>query len=253
MKTYTSAPDRSVRGRLDDYAACSSPSSPTQARWRLPGYLHRLLIDRKRKGIEPNYVTPRIHYALAKRLFLPESVVADAGPTGPVLGAHRRSARADEKANRPGPVRPGAGPGVAWPGASLVDGGYGTSGDFCRALAERGPHDIVRVVISTEPPAWDRQAERAGVRRGPQKKRSPSGCDRSPAFDGRSSSCSSRRPNQSVRITGHSSGIRAKSNRVVPNAPDNTLHTAARVFKEFPSMFLPRRLGRPAQHPIPVA
>lgn len=49
----------------------------------------------------------------------------------------------------------------------LADAGYGTSGEFRQALADRGPDYIVgvtdEIVVFTEPPIWDRPAGRRGV------------------------------------------------------------------------------------------
>ena len=49
----------------------------------------------------------------------------------------------------------------------LADAGYGTSGEFRQALADRGLDDIVgvtdEIVVFTEPPIWEQPAGRRGV------------------------------------------------------------------------------------------
>jgi SRSO17 transposase len=105
-----------------------------------------------------HYVSPRGHYPLAMRLYLPESWVADPGrlEKAGVPGSDRRAMTKGEIAlellDR---VRA-----EGLPGRLVVaDAGYGVSGPFRQALAERGLHYIVGVtdemVVFTEEPSWE--------------------------------------------------------------------------------------------------
>lgn len=117
-------------------------------------------------AVPVHYVAPKGHYPLALRLFLPESWAGDA-------------ARLD-RAGVPSEYRTGRTKGQialdlldqaraeGLPGrVVLADAGYGVSGEFRRALADRGLHYIVGVTdegaVFTEPPIWDPPAGRGGV------------------------------------------------------------------------------------------
>jgi SRSO17 transposase len=105
-----------------------------------------------------HYVSPRGHYPLAMRLYLPESWVADARrlEKAGVPESHRRAMTKGEIAlellDR---VRS-----EGLPGRLVVaDAGYGVSGPFRQALAERGLQYIVGVTdemeVFTEEPSWE--------------------------------------------------------------------------------------------------
>ena len=117
-------------------------------------------------AVSVHYVAPKGHYPLALRLYLPESWVADADrlERAGVPGEYRRERTkgqiAPDLLDR---VRAEGLPGRV----VLADAGYGASGGFRQALADRGPHYIAGVtdegVVFTAPPAWDRPAGRGGV------------------------------------------------------------------------------------------
>src|SRR3954453_8992479 len=105
-----------------------------------------------------HYVSPKGHYPLAMRLYLPESWVGDSKrlEKAGVPQEHRRVATKGEIAlellDR---VRA-----EGLPGRIVVaDAGYGVSGPFREGLAERGLHYIVGVtdemVVFTEEPSWE--------------------------------------------------------------------------------------------------
>jgi SRSO17 transposase len=117
-------------------------------------------------AVSVHYAAPKGHYPLALRLFLPESWVADAGrldragvPEG-YRGGRTKGQIALDLLDQ---VRAEGLPGRV----VLADAGYGASGDFRKALADRGLHYIAgvtdEVVVFTAPPAWGRPAGRAGV------------------------------------------------------------------------------------------
>ena len=71
----------------------------------------------------------------------------------------------------------------------LADAGYGVSGDFRQALADRGLHYIAgvtdEVVVFTDPPAWDRPAGGPGSGRPGAGRRPTPSCGRArPARSG---------------------------------------------------------------------
>ncbi|VTR93328.1 transposase : Transposase IS4 family protein OS=Methylobacterium oryzae CBMB20 GN=MOC_1p0068 PE=4 SV=1: DDE_5 [Gemmata massiliana] len=117
-------------------------------------------------AVSIHYAAPMGHYPLALRLFLPESWVADAGrlKRAGVPQEHRRERTKGQIAlDLLDRVR-----GEGLPGrVVLADAGYGVSGDFRQALADRGLHYIVGVtdeaVVFTTPPVWDRPAGRGRV------------------------------------------------------------------------------------------
>jgi SRSO17 transposase len=105
-----------------------------------------------------HYVSPKGHYPLAMRLYLPEGWVADAkrlekaGVPEPDRRARTKGEIALELLDR---VRA-----EGLPGRLVVaDAGYGVSGPFREALAERGLHYIVgatdEMVVFTEEPSWE--------------------------------------------------------------------------------------------------
>src|SRR3954469_3048304 len=105
-----------------------------------------------------HYVSPKGHYPLAMRLYIPESWASDADrlDRAGVPEGHRKAQTkgqiALELLDR---VR-----GEGLPGQLVVaDAGYGVSGPFRDGLAERGLHYIVGVtgemVVFTEKPTWE--------------------------------------------------------------------------------------------------
>src|SRR3954470_12033295 len=105
-----------------------------------------------------HYVSPRGHYPLAMRLYLPESWAGDADrlDRAGVPEEHRRVATKGQIAlELLDQVR-----GEGLPGQLVVaDAGYGVSGPFRDGLAQRGLHYIVGVtgemVVFTEKPTWE--------------------------------------------------------------------------------------------------
>lgn len=117
-------------------------------------------------AVSIHYAAPKGHYPLALRLFLPESWAADAGrlKRAGVPQEHRRERTKGQIAlDLLDQVRAEGLPGRV----VLADAGYGVSGDFRQALADRGLHDVVGVtdeaVVFTAPPVGDRPAGRGGV------------------------------------------------------------------------------------------
>jgi SRSO17 transposase len=117
-------------------------------------------------AVSVHYVAPKGHYPLALRLYLPESWVSDADrlERAGVPKEHRRErAKGQIALDLLDQVRAEGLPGRV----VLADAGYGASGDFRQALADRGLHYIAgvadEVVVFTAPPAWDRPAGRGGV------------------------------------------------------------------------------------------
>lgn len=119
-------------------------------------------------AVSVHYAAPKGHYPLAIRLFLPESWVGNTDRL--------------DRAGVPPEFRRGRTKGqialdlldqVRAEGLSgrvvLADAGYGASGEFRQALADRGLHYLAgvtdEVVVFTGPPAWDRPAGRSGVGR----------------------------------------------------------------------------------------
>src|SRR4051794_23763320 len=117
-------------------------------------------------AVSVHYVAPRGHYPLALRLFLPESWVTDADrlDRAGVPGEYRRERTKGQIAlGLLDQVRAEGLPGRV----VLADAGYGASGDFRQALADRGLYYIAgvtdEVVVFTAPPAWDRPTGGGGV------------------------------------------------------------------------------------------
>jgi SRSO17 transposase len=117
-------------------------------------------------AVSVHYVAPKGHYPLALRLFLPEAWVADADRlvwAGVPAEFRREQTKGQIALDLLDQVRAEGLPGRV----VLADAGYGASGEFRRALADRGLHYIAGVtdeaVVFTEPPAWDRPAGRGGV------------------------------------------------------------------------------------------
>lgn len=118
-------------------------------------------------AVSVHYVSPRGHYPLDMRLYLPESWLGD---TTRLDGAgvpedQRRSLTKGQIALEL--LDRARGEGLA--GRVVVaDGGYGVSGPFRDGLASRGLHYIVGVtdemVVFTEPPRWDAPAAGTGGR-----------------------------------------------------------------------------------------
>jgi SRSO17 transposase len=117
-------------------------------------------------AVSVHYVAPKGHYPLAMRLFLPESWATDAGRSdrAGVPEEYRRERTKGQIAlDLLDQVRAEGLPGRV----VLADAGYGVSGEFRRALADRGLQYVVgvtdEIVVFTEPPDWDRPAGRGGV------------------------------------------------------------------------------------------
>jgi SRSO17 transposase len=117
-------------------------------------------------AVSVHYVAPKGHYPLTLRLYLPESWAADADrlDRAGVPEEHRRERTKGQIAlDLLDQVRAEGLPGRV----VLADAGYGASGEFREALADRGLHYIAgvtdEVVVFTAPPAWDRPAGRGGV------------------------------------------------------------------------------------------
>src|SRR3954467_14488895 len=105
-----------------------------------------------------HYVSPKGHYPLAMRLYIPESWASDADrlDRAGVPDGHRKVATKGQVAlELLDQVR-----GEGLPGQLVVaDAGYGVSGPFRDGLAQRGLHYIVGVtdeaVVFTEEPTWE--------------------------------------------------------------------------------------------------
>ena len=117
-------------------------------------------------AVSVHYVTPKGHYPLALRLFLPESWAADADRldrAGVPEASRRKRTKGQIALDLLDQVRAEGLPGRV----VLADAGYGVSGEFRQALADRGLHYLAGVtdeaVVFTAPPAWDRPAGQAGV------------------------------------------------------------------------------------------
>jgi SRSO17 transposase len=117
-------------------------------------------------AVSVHYVAPRGHYPLALRLFLPESWATDAArlDRAGVPEEHRRERTKGQIAlDLLDHVRAEGLPGRV----VLTDAGYGASGDFRQALADRGLHYLAgvtdEVVVFTGPPAWEQPTGRVGV------------------------------------------------------------------------------------------
>ena len=105
-----------------------------------------------------HYVSPKGHYPLAMRLYLPESWAGDADrlDRAGVPEPHRKLTTKGRIAlELLDQVRSEGLPGQL----VVADAGYGVSGPFRDGLAERGLHYIVGVtgemVVFTEPPTWE--------------------------------------------------------------------------------------------------
>ncbi len=117
-------------------------------------------------AVSVHYAAPRGHYPLALRLFLPEAWVSNAArlDRAGVPKEHRRERTKGQIAlDLLDQVRAEGLPGRV----VLADAGYGASGEFRQALADRGLYYLAgvadEVVVFTAPPAWDRPAGRGGV------------------------------------------------------------------------------------------
>jgi SRSO17 transposase len=104
-----------------------------------------------------HYVSPRGHYPLAMRLYLPESWLGDADrldKAGVPEGERRELTKGEIALELLDQVRSEGLPGRL----VLADAGYGISGPFRDGLAQRGLSYIVGVteemVVFTEPPDW---------------------------------------------------------------------------------------------------
>jgi SRSO17 transposase len=105
-----------------------------------------------------HYVSPKGHYPLAMRLYLPESWLAEArrlDRVGVPEGQRRMLTKGQIALELLDQVRAEGLPGRL----VLADAGYGVSGPFRQALAGRGLHYIVGVtdelVVFTEEPSWE--------------------------------------------------------------------------------------------------
>jgi SRSO17 transposase len=108
-------------------------------------------------AVSVHYVTPRGHYPLDLRLYLPDGWLADTarlGKAGVPAAARRPLTKPQIALELLDRVRAEGLPG--W--AVVADAGYGASGDFRDGLAARGLTYIVGVtadfVVFPEPPAW---------------------------------------------------------------------------------------------------
>ena len=117
-------------------------------------------------AVSVHYVASRGHYPLALQLYLPESWVADADRldrAGVPEEYRRERAKGEIALDLLDRVRAEGLPGRV----VLADAGYGASGEFRQALADRGLHYVAgvtdEVVVFPDPPAWDRPTGRAGV------------------------------------------------------------------------------------------
>ena len=122
-------------------------------------------------AVSVHYVSPRGHYPLALRLFLPDAWLADArrldraGVPAEYRRARTKGQIALELLDQ---VRAEGLPGRV----VVADAGYGVSGPFRQALAERGLSYLVGVtdemVVFPEQPRWDPPAARTGAGGRPQ-------------------------------------------------------------------------------------
>jgi SRSO17 transposase len=122
-------------------------------------------------AVSVHYVSPRGHYPLGLRLFLPDSWLADArrldraGVPAPFRRAQTKGQIALGLLDR---VRAEGLPGRV----VVADAGYGVSGPFRQGLADRGLTYVVGVtdeaVVFPERPAWVRPAGRTGAGGRPQ-------------------------------------------------------------------------------------
>ena len=117
-------------------------------------------------AVSVHYAAPKGHYPLALQLYLPESwVTAPARlDRAGVPDEYRRDRTKGQIAlDLLDRVRAEGVPGRV----VVADAGYGVSGAFRRALADRGLHYLAgvtdEVVVFTAPPTWDRPAGHGGV------------------------------------------------------------------------------------------
>src|SRR3954462_9585299 len=123
-------------------------------------------------AVSVHYVSPKGHYPLDMRLYLPESWLGDParlGKAGVPEAERRRLSKGQIALELLDRVR-----GEGLPGGVVVaDSGYGVSGPFRDGLAERGLSYVVGVtdemVVFTEEPRWD--DPKAGTGGRPQKRR----------------------------------------------------------------------------------
>src|SRR3954451_2603061 len=109
-------------------------------------------------AVSVHYVSPKGHYPLDMRLYLPDSWLDDPGrldKAGVPAAERRRLSKGRIALELLDRVR-----GEGLPGGLVVaDSGYGVSGPFRDGLAQRGLHYIVGVtdemVVFTEEPAWE--------------------------------------------------------------------------------------------------
>src|ERR671915_219546 len=108
-------------------------------------------------AVSVHYVTPRGHYPLDMRLYLPDSWLDDPArldKAGVPAAERRRLSKGQIALELLDRVRSEGLPG----GLVVADSGYGVSGPFRDGLAERGLHYIVGVteemVVFTEEPQW---------------------------------------------------------------------------------------------------
>jgi len=118
-------------------------------------------------AVSVHYAAPRGHFPLGMQLYLPESWVGDAArlDRAGVPAEFRRERTKGQIALdlldrvRADGLLPGR--------VVLADAGYGASGPFRRALADRGLYYIAGVtdeaVVFTDRPVWDRPVGHAGV------------------------------------------------------------------------------------------
>jgi SRSO17 transposase len=118
-------------------------------------------------AVSVHYVSPKGHYPLALRLFLPESWLADRRrlDRAGVPPEHRQARTKGQIAlDLLDQVRAEGLPGRV----VLADAGYGVSGDFRQGLVDRGLTYLVGVtdelVVFAEEPAWDRPVVGTGGR-----------------------------------------------------------------------------------------
>lgn len=116
--------------------------------------------------VSVHYVAPRGHYPLAMHLFLPDSWAGDAtrlDRAGVPEDCRRERTKGQIALDLLDQARSEGLPGRV----VLADAGYGVSGGFRRALADRGLRYLVGVtdeaVVFTARPTWERPTRRAGV------------------------------------------------------------------------------------------
>jgi SRSO17 transposase len=122
-------------------------------------------------AVSVHYVSPKGHYPLAMRLYLPESWLGDRGrldKAGVPEGERRSRTKGPIALELLDRVR---GEGLAGK-VVVADSGYGVSGPFRDVLAQRRLHSIVGVtdemMVFAEEPRWD--APRAGTGGRPRKR-----------------------------------------------------------------------------------